>query len=292
MRVNRSVLMAACVGLVSAMVVASYADEAATPATAASDARATAPDAAAAPDASADASTAPKSGMSESELVGYGIGLGQGRQIKEMLDQNKTMLEELGLTFDVAAFKRGLLAALEGLEPAAGDEEIQAALFSFQMQAMAKQNEKAAADAAKNLADGNAYLEANRAKPGVTVTESGLQIETLRKGEGASPKSGEVVKVQYKGTFINGETFDSSYDRSEPAEFEVDGVIPGFSEGLKLMSVGGMSRLVIPANIAYGEQGNRRIPPNSVLVFQVELLEVRQPEAAPAPVEPAPAGTE
>lgn len=146
----------------------------------------------------------------------------------------------------------------------------------------------------------DSYLEYNKKRKGVVTTKSGLQYEVLKKGDGAIPKTTDMVKVHYEGTFADGKVFDSSYERKEPTEFPLNGVIPGWTEGLALMPVGSTYRFVIPANIAYGDQGNRAIPPHSTLVFKVELLEITTPEtyqeegaaqegaevpAAPAPVE-------
>ena len=137
---------------------------------------------------------------------------------------------------------------------------------------------------------GEAFLAEESAKPGATKTESGLVFTSVVEGSGANPKATDKVKVHYRGTLINGEEFDSSYKRNEPAEFPLNRVIPCWTEGVQLIKVGGKARLVCPSKIAYGERGTPGIPPNSTLIFEVELLEVvADPAAAPAPVKVEPA---
>lgn len=127
----------------------------------------------------------------------------------------------------------------------------------------------------KSLEEGNAFLEENKAKEGVVTTESGLQYEVLKEGDGAKPTAEDQVKVHYHGTLIDGTVFDSSVDRGQPATFVVGKVIPGWTEALQLMSVGSKYKLFIPSELAYGERGSQgAIGPNSVLMFDVELLEI------------------
>jgi FKBP-type peptidyl-prolyl cis-trans isomerase FkpA/FKBP-type peptidyl-prolyl cis-trans isomerase FklB len=135
--------------------------------------------------------------------------------------------------------------------------------------------------AEKNLKAGKDYLEKNKSAPNVKVTASGLQYVVEKEGEGKSPGKDDNVKVHYTGTLTNGEKFDSSVDRGQPAEFPVGGVIPGWTEALMLMKEGSKYKLVIPSDLAYGPMGRPGIPPNSVLLFDVELLEVKKGEAHP-----------
>jgi FKBP-type peptidyl-prolyl cis-trans isomerase len=132
------------------------------------------------------------------------------------------------------------------------------------------------------------YLADNKAKSGVVTTPSGLQYEVITKGDGETPIATDKVRVNYKGTFINGKTFDSSYDRGEPAEFFLNQVIPGWTEGLALMPIGSKYKFTIPYAIGYGEQGSRSIPPKTTLLFEVELLEIITPIAAPEQALPVP----
>lgn len=137
---------------------------------------------------------------------------------------------------------------------------------SLQAKQQAKQEAKAA--------DGKKFLEANKSKKGVVTTASGLQYQVLRAREGAKPSAESTVKVNYVGTHIDGEEFDSSYKSGQPAEFPVNGVIPGWTEGLQLMTVGSKYKFWIPAELAYGAAGQGPIGPNEMLTFEVELLEI------------------
>jgi len=128
-----------------------------------------------------------------------------------------------------------------------------------------------------NIARGDSFLQANRTKEGVIVTESGLQYKILKLGTGQKPTENDVVKVNYKGSFINGTQFDSSYDRGQPAEFQLNSVIKGWSEGLQLMPQGSKFMLFVPENLAYGANGaGGVIEPFTTLIFEVELLEVKK----------------
>ncbi|MDX9731228.1 MAG: FKBP-type peptidyl-prolyl cis-trans isomerase [Bdellovibrionales bacterium] len=190
----------------------------------------------------------------------YALGLEIGSQAKQM-----------GMKMDNAAILAGVQDALEGKEPRVPRDDIRAAIIRVRDGASSKAKEA-----------GVAYLEKNKGKEGVTVTESGLQYEVLKAGEGAQPKDGDVVKVHYKGTLIDGTQFDSSIDRGEPAEFPVGRIIKGWNEALKLMKVGSKWKLTIPPDLAYGETGaGAQIPPHSVLVFEVELLDTKAGEADP-----------
>lgn len=143
--------------------------------------------------------------------------------------------------------------------------------------ALQAQQERAAAEAASEAtAAGDAYLADNAAREGVSVTESGLQYEVLTAAEGDSPTADDTVSVHYVGTLINGTEFDSSIARGEPATFPLSGVIPGWTEGLQLMSVGSKYRFVIPSSLAYGARGaGQAIGPGETLIFEVELLEIK-----------------
>jgi FKBP-type peptidyl-prolyl cis-trans isomerase FklB len=136
---------------------------------------------------------------------------------------------------------------------------------------LTKLNEK---KAAANLVEGNKFLEENKKKEGVVTLPSGLQYKIIKEGEGASPTDTSMVTVHYTGTFIDGKVFDSSVERGQPATFPVNGVIEGWTEALKLMKPGCKWILYIPPQLAYGEYGAGTIEPNSVLIFDVELLSV------------------
>lgn len=178
-------------------------------------------------------------------------------------------LKQQNIDFDAAALNQALKDAAAGKNEMS-KEDMQNAMMKLQEMAMKKQQE--AADT--NAKAGKDFLEKNKSAEGVKTTASGLQYIMEKEGTGASPKKDDVVKVHYKGTLTNGEQFDSSYDRGQPAEFPVSGVIPGWTEALQLMKPGGKAKLFIPPELAYGPSGRPGIPPNSVLVFEVELIEV------------------
>lgn len=189
-------------------------------------------------------------------------------------------LKQQNIDFDSDALAQALKDASTGKNEMT-KEDMQAAMMKLQELAMKKQQE--AADT--NSKAGKDYLEKNKSAAGVKTTASGLQYIIEKEGTGAMPKKEDVVKVHYKGTLTNGEQFDSSYERGQPAEFPVGGVIPGWTEALQLMKVGSKAKLFIPPELAYGPSGRPGIPPNSVLVFEVELMDIvkaEKPAAAKA----------
>ncbi|MCB1157821.1 MAG: FKBP-type peptidyl-prolyl cis-trans isomerase [Leptospiraceae bacterium] len=127
-----------------------------------------------------------------------------------------------------------------------------------------------------NKAAGEKFLTENKGKEGVKVTPSGLQYKVIKEGSGAKPTATNTVKVHYVGTLIDGSEFDSSYKRGQPAVFPLNGVIPGWTEGLQLMTVGSKYKFFIPSHIAYGERGPGKIGPNSTLIFDVELISIEK----------------
>ncbi|MEK2688165.1 FKBP-type peptidyl-prolyl cis-trans isomerase [Bdellovibrio sp. GT3] len=178
-------------------------------------------------------------------------------------------LKQQNIDFDSDALAQALKDASVGKNEMT-KEDMQAAMMKLQELAMKKQQE--AADT--NAKSGKDFLEKNKSAANVKTTASGLQYIMEKEGTGAMPKKEDVVKVHYKGTLTNGEQFDSSYDRGQPAEFPVGGVIPGWTEALQLMKVGSKAKLFIPPELAYGPSGRPGIPPNSVLVFEVELMDI------------------
>ncbi len=200
---------------------------------------------------------------SDDQKASYGIGLNVGRQITETKDR-----------LDRAAFMRGIEDALQGSEPALAATELDAVLSAFAADMEAAANAEYTQMAEENAASGAAYLAENGAKDGVTITESGLQYEVLRQGDGPQPGPDDQVRLHYRGTHVDGTEFDTSYG-GDPAVFGVGGVIAGFSEALQLMPVGSHYRFVIPSDIAYGDAGSRgAIGPNETLIFEIELLEI------------------
>jgi len=180
--------------------------------------------------------------------------------------------QEIEVSLD--SLMQGLKDVLEGKQLAISQEEMKLVYTAWQQKMRAKQAAKQAMEAAKNLAAGTAFLEANKAKEGVKVLPSGLQYKVIKEGTGSTPTADDKVKTHYRGTLIDGTEFDSSYKRDLPAEFPVKGVIKGWTEALQLMKEGGKWELYIPADIAYGQRGRPSIPPNSTLIFEIELLEI------------------
>ncbi|MEE4134533.1 MAG: FKBP-type peptidyl-prolyl cis-trans isomerase [Desulforhopalus sp.] len=167
----------------------------------------------------------------------------------------------------------GIEDAFAGKDAALSAEEMQAVKQEFALKVQARQMAQLEEMKAANMAAGEAFLAENRQKEGVVVTESGLQYLVLQEGSGEPAKATDTVTVAYVGTLINGTEFDSTEKHGEPAQFQVDQVIPGWSEALQLMTIGSKLNLVIPSGLAYGENGAAPvIEPNSVLIFDVELL--------------------
>lgn len=195
------------------------------------------------------------------QKVSYGIGYNMGGG-----------LPKSEITVDQAALVAGITDGLAGAKTRIPEAELSAAFTELQQKLVAAR----AAAAEKQLAAGKDYLEKNKAKPGVKVTASGLQYEVLKSGAGG-PKPGPAsrVKVHYHGTLTDGHVFDSSVERKEPLEIGLDSVISGWTEGLQLMSVGDKWRFTVPPAIGYGPRGQGDIPPNAVLIFEVELLDFK-----------------
>ena len=181
------------------------------------------------------------------------------------------------IDLDLDKLSAGIAAAYTGKEALLSQEEMVKVLTDYQKEMQAKQIAEAAAAAEKNKAAGQAYLADNAKKDGVKTTDSGLQYEVLTKGDGVTPGAQDQVTVNYRGTLIDGTEFDSSYKRGQPATFGVSGVISGWTEALQLMKEGDKFRLVIPAELAYGDRGAPPvIEPGSTLVFEVELVKVNK----------------
>ena len=197
------------------------------------------------------------------QKASYGIGLNIGGQLADARDR-----------LDRAAFMRGIEDAMQGGEPDVPSQELQAALQTFSAEIEAAAAGERTRVAEENAAAGAAYLAENGARDGVTTTESGLQYEVLRAGEGPMPTVEQRARLHYRGTLIDGTEFDASYG-GDPVEFPVGGLIDGFTEALTLMQVGSHFRIVIPWNIAYGPQGSGgTIGPNATLIFEIELFEI------------------
>ena len=202
------------------------------------------------------------------DKASYSIGVDIGMNFKK---------QNMDLNADALA--AGAKDALNG-KPQVNPNEIREIMTQWQKEF----GEKQKVMATKNQADGEKYLVENKKKEGVKTTASGLQYKSLKEGAGPQPKASDTVTVNYRGTLIDGTEFDSSYKRGEPATFPLNGVIKGWTEGLQLMKKGSKFQFVIPPSLAYGERAvGADIGPNSTLVFDVELLDVKPAEAAASP---------
>ena len=197
----------------------------------------------------------------DAQKLGYIIGMDIGGSLKQ---QGAEI--DLDSLFDaIRATYKGEALALTPEQAATIKEE-----FIAKRRAEAEADRQAAA--ASNAAEGDKFLLENRVKEGVVVTDSGLQYKVVEMGDGEKPSASDKVTVNYRGTLLNGEEFDSSYARNQPVSFQLDQVIPGWTEGLQLMPVGSKFMFYIPPNLAYGPAGGGPIGPNATLIFEVELL--------------------
>ncbi|MDO3388680.1 FKBP-type peptidyl-prolyl cis-trans isomerase [Gilvimarinus sp. SDUM040013] len=192
-----------------------------------------------------------------------------------------TNFKSRDVPIEVDAFTKALTDVRDDVEPMLTEEEIQEVMQTFQEQQMELQQQRQKELAEKHKLEGEQFLSDNAAKEGVEITDSGLQYKVLEAGDGIKPGEMDTVTVHYEGRLIDGSVFDSSYEREQTATFALNQVIPGWTEGLQLMETGSKYQLYIPSDLAYGPGGNQGIPPNSTLVFDVELIEV-EPAEAPA----------
>jgi FKBP-type peptidyl-prolyl cis-trans isomerase FklB len=206
------------------------------------------------------------------DKVSYSIGLNVGANFKKQ-----------GQELNPDALLAGVKDALSGKTPALNENELKETMEAWSKQMEDKQ--KVVGE--KNAADATKFLAENKKKDGVKTTASGLQYKVMKEGAGAQPKETDTVTVNYRGTLINGAEFDSSYKRGQPATFPVNGVIKGWTEALQLMKTGSKYQLFIPADLAYGARAvGPDITPNSALIFEVELLEVKPAPASTGPSAP------
>ncbi len=200
--------------------------------------------------------------------VAYSLGFVFGKN-------NAAAIENLDIETFVTGFKDGY----GGKQGQLTEDDIKKVLTDYKERRMAQAQADFQKQGEENKARGAAFLAENAKKAGVTATASGLQYEVLKEGTGKKPKATDNVEVHYEGKLTDGTVFDSSIARGQPASFRLDQVIPGWTEGVQLMKEGGKTRFTIPANLAYGEMGAGTIPPNSVLVFDVELLKIAKEDA-------------
>jgi FKBP-type peptidyl-prolyl cis-trans isomerase FklB len=209
---------------------------------------------------------APLTLKTDREKQSYAMGMNLGARLKEP-----------GIKLDPALVARGLRDAQAGAKLAMTDDEARTALQQLQTEAQQKMQAKAQEEGAVNRKQGEAFLDANKSKPGVVTLPDGLQYKILTEGTGAKPTASDTVSCNYRGTLINGKEFDSSSKHGGPASFEVGKVIKGWTEALQLMPVGSKWELFIPADLAYGDRGaGADIGPGDTLIFEVELLSIAE----------------
>ena len=198
------------------------------------------------------------------QRLSYAVALGLGQNMAND-----------GMAVDVDAFSAGLRDAVEGNEPRMTSDEIRSEMLAWQERMQAEQLATQEQLATANIEAAEAFFAENGARDGVMTTATGLQYEVVEAAEGASPTAADQVTVHYRGTLLDGTQFDSSYDRGEPVTFGLGQVIPGWTEGLQLMTVGSKYKLYIPSELGYGAGGaGGTIGPNAALVFEVELLDI------------------
>jgi FKBP-type peptidyl-prolyl cis-trans isomerase len=200
----------------------------------------------------------------ETQKISYALGLDLGSYFKS-----------LGEDFDLAVVQRGIEDSYNGKKPLMTAEEASQVQQQFASRQQEKQVKQVMEMTAVNREAAKKFLDENKGKEGVKTTASGLQYKVIKQGKGATPSADDTVKVHYKGTLLDGTEFDSSYQRNQPAEFQVNQVIPGWTEALQLMNVGSIYELYLPPELAYGDRGAPPvIEPGSMLIFEVELLDV------------------
>src|SRR6266446_9684085 len=204
----------------------------------------------------------------QKDKVSYSIGLNIGFNLgRQNVQVNPDVLTA------------GIKDAIAG-KPQLNADQVKEVMTAFEKDMQQKQ--KAAGE--KSASDGAKFLEENKKTEGVKTTASGLQYKAIKEGTGTQPKATDTVKVNYRGTLISGTEFDSSYKRGEPATFPLNGVIKGWTEALQLMKAGSKYQLFIPPNLAYGDRAvGPDISPNSTLIFEVELMDVKPPASGASP---------
>jgi len=199
------------------------------------------------------------------DTISYLIGRDIGRNMKT---------NEITVSADI--MYAGLKDGLNGIDSLFTPEQTEQCMMEFQQEIMAKQQQKSAQEASATKAEGEAFLAKNKTEDGVVTTPSGLQYKVIKEGEGDHPTAQDVVEVHYTGKLIDGTVFDSSVERGEPIKFPLNGVIPGWTEGVQLMKPGAKYIFYIPSSLAYGDRGTGPIPGGSTLIFEVELLSIEK----------------
>ncbi len=208
----------------------------------------------------------------ETKKISYSLGYNIGMSLKEIMPD-----------MDFETIVKGMYDAGKGKDGQMSMEEMQKVFTTWQQQFNARKMQERQVAGEKNLAEGKKFLEENAKVSGIKVTASGLQYQVLKEGTGLMPKSTDIVKVNYKGSLLDGTEFDNSYKRGQPATFQLNNIIPGWIEGLQLMKVGAKYKFFVPSELGYKDRGSRDIGPNAVLIFEIELLGIEAPAPTPQP---------
>jgi FKBP-type peptidyl-prolyl cis-trans isomerase FklB len=213
-------------------------------------------------------SAAPLTLKTDEEKFSYALGMRMGATFKKQ-----------GVAVNAAMLERGVKDAMAGGKTLLTEEQAQTAIMQVQNQLREKQQEKMQAEGTENKKQGEAFLAENKTKEGVKTLPSGLEYKILKEGTGPKPTASDTVECNYRGTLIDGKEFDSSAKHGGPATFPVGGVIKGWTEALQMMPVGSKWQLFIPPDLAYGQRGaGPDIGPDATLIFEVELVSIKQPE--------------
>jgi FKBP-type peptidyl-prolyl cis-trans isomerase FklB len=221
-------------------------------------------------------SAAPLTLKTDQEKFSYALGMRMGANFKKQ-----------GVAVNPAILERGVKDAMGGGKTLLTEEQAQTALMQIQNELRQKQQQKMQAEGADNKKQGDAFLAENKTKDGVKTLPSGLQYKILTEGTGPKPTASDTVECNYRGTLIDGKEFDSSAKHGGPATFPVGGVIKGWTEALQMMPVGSKWQLFIPSDLAYGERGaGQDIGPDATLIFEVELVSIKQPDKTGSEAKP------
>jgi FKBP-type peptidyl-prolyl cis-trans isomerase len=201
----------------------------------------------------------------DEQKLGYIIGMDIGKSLRQQ-----------GTVVDLGSLIDAISATYKGEDLAMTAEEAATIRQEYVQKRQEAQQAESAAVGVDNLAEGQKFLADNKGKEGVQTTDSGLQYKVLTMGDGAKPAATDTVKVHYRGTLLDGTEFDSSYARNEPISFALNRVIAGWTEGMQLMPIGSKFEFYIAPELGYGEGGGGPIPPNSTLIFEVELLDIEK----------------
>ncbi|WP_339065958.1 FKBP-type peptidyl-prolyl cis-trans isomerase [Teredinibacter turnerae] len=224
-----------------------------------------------------EAQQAPAQLSSDEQREAYAVGMYIGEKVKDVVDENRGV----DPNFDVDLYLRGITDTVKG-DMQMSQEDAKAVFLALQKEVREYKRAEQQRQREENLAKAHAFMEENKSKEGIQVTESGLQYRVLKEGDGESPDKLDRVSVFYKGTLTDGAVFDQT-EPDKPRQFQVNRLVKGWTEALQLMKKGEKIELFVPPELGYGNQDRSRIPPNSVLVFELELVDIAKREAPKSP---------